>query len=233
MVETVVDLTSKNNTTQIANALTPIEAGLRQLALRQKMVHHLKNTWLVQHRIDWWYCEDIDNNMDCNYDSGDCCGCNVKTKHCSYFQCLDPDGSGNRTTSPQQQLAQQLNKCRICNTKLIVMALRTWTAKMIVETVVDVMSKQNTAQIANALILMEVGMEQHALNNNNNWCNNWIIAISATQDGLMMNIVMASIPWTAKMIVETVVDVTSKLNTAQITNTLPAEMFGGSACFMM
>ena len=46
---------------------------------------------------------------------------------------------------------------------------------MIVETVVDVMSKQNTAQIANALILMEVGMEQHALNNNN-WCNNSIIA---------------------------------------------------------
>ena len=50
---------------------------------------------------------------------------------------------------------------------------------MIVETVVDVMSKQNTAQIANALIMMEVGMEQHALNNNNNWCNNSII------DGLL------------------------------------------------
>ena len=46
---------------------------------------------------------------------------------------------------------------------------------MIVETVVDVMSKQNTAQIANALILMEVEIEQHALNNNN-WCNNSIIA---------------------------------------------------------
>ena len=43
---------------------------------------------------------------------------------------------------------------------------------MIVETVVDVMSKQNTAHISNALILMEVGMEQHALNNNNNWRNN-------------------------------------------------------------
>ena len=48
---------------------------------------------------------------------------------------------------------------------------------MIVETVVDVMSIQNTAQIANALILMEVGMEQHALNNNNNnQFNNSIIA---------------------------------------------------------
>ena len=51
---------------------------------------------------------------------------------------------------------------------------------MIVETVLDVMSKQNTAQIANALILMEVGMEQHALNNN--WRNNSISAGSATQD---------------------------------------------------
>ena len=33
---------------------------------------------------------------------------------------------------------------------------------MIVETVVDVNSKQNTAQIANALIMIEVGMEQQA-----------------------------------------------------------------------
>ena len=59
--------------------------------------------------MDWWYCEDIDNNMDCNYDSG----CNVI---------------------------------------------------------------KNTSQIANALILMEVGMEQQALNNNNIWCNKSIIA---------------------------------------------------------
>ena len=33
MVETAVDLTSKNNTAQIANTFTPVEAGLRQLAL--------------------------------------------------------------------------------------------------------------------------------------------------------------------------------------------------------
>ena len=91
---------------------------------------------------------------------------------------------------------------------------------MIVETVVDVMSKQNTAQIANALILMEVGMEQHALNNNNNWRNNWIITGSATQDWLTMDIVLASITWTAKMIVDTVADVMSKQNTAQIANAL-------------
>ena len=41
IVETVADVTS-TNTAKIANALTQIEAGLRQLALRQKMVQHLK-----------------------------------------------------------------------------------------------------------------------------------------------------------------------------------------------
>ena len=38
MVVTAVDVMSTNNTTQIANALTPIEAGLRQFAQGQKMV---------------------------------------------------------------------------------------------------------------------------------------------------------------------------------------------------
>ena len=46
MVVTVVDVMSTNNTAQIANALTPIEAGLRQLSLRQKMAQHLN-----KHRI--------------------------------------------------------------------------------------------------------------------------------------------------------------------------------------
>ena len=40
--------------------------------------------------------------------------------------------------------------------------MTTRTATMIVETVVDVMSTENTAQIANVLTLMEVGMEQLA-----------------------------------------------------------------------
>ena len=103
---------------------------------------------------------------------------------------------------------------------------------MIVETVVDVMSKQNTAHISNALILMEVGMEQHALNNNNNWRNNWIITGSATQDLLTMDIVLASITWTAKMIMETDVVVTSTYNIAQISNALtPMEAGFGQLAF--
>ena len=43
--ETVEDLTSKNNTAQIANTFTPVEEGLTQLALK-KMVQNLNN-----HRI--------------------------------------------------------------------------------------------------------------------------------------------------------------------------------------
>ena len=53
MVETVVDVSSTNIAAQIANPLTQLEAGLRQLAFRQKMVQHLKNARLVQHKIDW------------------------------------------------------------------------------------------------------------------------------------------------------------------------------------
>ena len=42
MVDTVVDVSSTNIAAQIANPLTLLEAGLRQLALRKKMVQHLK-----------------------------------------------------------------------------------------------------------------------------------------------------------------------------------------------
>ena len=47
------------------------------------------------------YCDDNNNNMDCSYDGGDCCGCNVETSYCSVCGCLDPNGSGGGTTCPQ------------------------------------------------------------------------------------------------------------------------------------
>ena len=47
------------------------------------------------------YCDDINNNMDCSYDGGDCCGCNVQTDYCNVCGCLDPNGSGGGTTCPQ------------------------------------------------------------------------------------------------------------------------------------
>ena len=46
------------------------------------------------------YCDDINNNMDCSYDGGDCCGCNVNPAWCTECQCLDPNGSGGGTTCP-------------------------------------------------------------------------------------------------------------------------------------
>ena len=46
------------------------------------------------------YCDDINNNMECGYDGGDCCGCDVHTDYCTECQCLDPNGSGGGTTCP-------------------------------------------------------------------------------------------------------------------------------------
>ena len=46
------------------------------------------------------YCDDINNNVGCSYDGGDCCGCNVNTQYCSVCGCLDPNASGGGTTCP-------------------------------------------------------------------------------------------------------------------------------------
>ena len=32
------------------------------------------------------YCDDENNNDDCNFDGGDCCGPNVNTQYCT--QCI-------------------------------------------------------------------------------------------------------------------------------------------------
>ena len=47
------------------------------------------------------YCDDINNNMECGYDGGDCCGTNVNTDYCQICGCLDPNGSngGGSTTT--------------------------------------------------------------------------------------------------------------------------------------
>ena len=39
------------------------------------------------------YCDDVTNNMECNYDGGDCCGDNINTQFCTECQCI-----GNGTT---------------------------------------------------------------------------------------------------------------------------------------
>ena len=47
---------------------------------------------------DW--CDDENNDLECEWDGGDCCGPNVKTRFCKACQCLDPkfeqrDGQSN------------------------------------------------------------------------------------------------------------------------------------------
>ena len=44
------------------------------------------------------YCDDINNNLDCSYDGGDCCGYNVNTLYCTLCQCLEGGGDGETIT---------------------------------------------------------------------------------------------------------------------------------------
>ena len=39
------------------------------------------------------YCDDVTNNIECNYDGGDCCLDPVNTQYCSECQCIDGGGS--------------------------------------------------------------------------------------------------------------------------------------------
>ena len=38
------------------------------------------------------YCDDGNNNQECNFDGGDCCGPNVNTEYCTECQCLSEGG---------------------------------------------------------------------------------------------------------------------------------------------
>ena len=42
-------------------------------------------------------CDDLTNNMECNYDGGDCCLDPINDLYCSECQCL---GDGGSTTDP-------------------------------------------------------------------------------------------------------------------------------------
>ena len=45
------------------------------------------------------YCDDENNNANCDYDGGDCCGDNVDTSYCTQCLCLDPGNSTISTTT--------------------------------------------------------------------------------------------------------------------------------------
>ena len=46
------------------------------------------------------YCDDINNNLDCTYDGGDCCGANANTQYCTACLCLEVGGGRGGTTTP-------------------------------------------------------------------------------------------------------------------------------------
>merc|ERR1712051_1139529 len=48
------------------------------------------------------YCDDDNNNEDCGWDGGDCCGDNVNTQYCSACECLDPNGGGETPTTTKE-----------------------------------------------------------------------------------------------------------------------------------
>ena len=69
---------------------------------------------------------------------------------------------------PLQQVQQQVNLLQVATQDgllmdIVMVSITTWTATMMVETVVDEKSKHDTAQITNALIPMKVGLGQLAL----------------------------------------------------------------------
>ena len=46
------------------------------------------------------YCDDNNNNIDCTYDGGDCCGSDVNTDYCNICQCLEGGGGSGGTSIP-------------------------------------------------------------------------------------------------------------------------------------
>ena len=49
-------------------------------------------------RTDWignGYCDDDNNNKECKYDGGDCCGYCVSTEFCTICECLLDEGSSD------------------------------------------------------------------------------------------------------------------------------------------
>jgi len=54
------------------------------------------------------YCDDANNNPECNYDGGDCCGTDVNDTFCEVCQCLDPNFA---TTSPPVKCEDNMSMC--------------------------------------------------------------------------------------------------------------------------
>ena len=50
------------------------------------------------------YCDDVNNDADCEFDGGDCCGDDVNTNYCTACECLEPNEQPTTTTSDRKFL---------------------------------------------------------------------------------------------------------------------------------
>ena len=60
------------------------------------------------------YCDDGNNNAECAFDGGDCCGNNVNTTYCTLCQCLDPTDPTFSTTKKPPATCLDLAKEQDC-----------------------------------------------------------------------------------------------------------------------
>jgi len=58
--------------------------------------HESNSSFLACNDLSWikdGFCDDQNNNFDCDYDGGDCCNANASHEFCTDCQCLTPDGT--------------------------------------------------------------------------------------------------------------------------------------------
>ena len=78
----------------LPNLYPQFENSMTRIAI----LHIKKLGCEYDHWIGDGYCDDINNNMNCSYDGGDCCGPVVNTYYCTDCQCCDANGC-NATTA--------------------------------------------------------------------------------------------------------------------------------------
>ena len=91
ITSTTTTMTSTTTTTtSTTTTTTTIATTTTTMITTSQIVCNGKPDW-----IDDGYCDDENNNEECGWDGGDCCGDNVNTQYCSVCECLDPTENGN------------------------------------------------------------------------------------------------------------------------------------------
>ena len=87
MVEIAVDLMSIHNTAQNAYVLKEVEVAVEEQQHLPEL--HTTSGGCNQGWIGDGYCDDVNNNLDCTYDGGDCCLDYVYEDYCDECLCLE------------------------------------------------------------------------------------------------------------------------------------------------